>query len=72
MSPEMNRINLIEENPQRGKENKNKQKHNFIKKEAKTLLNIKFEKDSLQFNEDTSVDDCNDSDGKEGNYKSKC
>ena len=39
----MNRINLIEENPQRGKENKNKQKHNFIKKEAKTLLNIKFE-----------------------------
>ena len=63
MSPEMNRINLIEENPQRGKENKNKQKHNFIKKEAKTLLNIKFEKDSLQFNEDTSVDDCNDSDG---------
>ena len=71
----MNRINLIEENPQRGKENKNKQKHNFIKKEAKTLLNIKFEKDSLQFNEDTSVDDCNDSDGKdakENNYKSKC
>ena len=63
MSPEMNRINLIEENPQRGKENKNKQKHNFIKKEAKTLLNIKFEKYSLQFNEATSVDDCNDSDG---------
>ena len=71
----MNRINLIEENPQRGKENKNKQKHNFIKKEAKTLLNIKFEKKSLQFNEDTSVNDCNDSDGKdakENNYKSKC